>query len=170
MPIPQATPRLKRSVITSKSIMAQGRVDSRHARKRCRLRPIWPRTLLAILPGVLSGFSCMEGFASIIAGSNLHATAIGSPQQLPRDQPEKARVVLEIASPQPTRIHQQAKQPFQTAPLHPPRSLFDPARVKVKCRADRQHHRLHAVAMPGYPLFLFGTARARRTECALPKH
>ena len=80
---------------------------------------------------------------------------------LPREPEHEARVVGEVALPQPARLLGEAEEPLQAGGLHPGRGLRDEAGVEVERGADADEHgRVDAVAQRGHPLLLLGHADA----------
>src|SRR4051794_11846033 len=80
---------------------------------------------------------------------------------LPREAADEARVVAQVAVPEPARLRAEAEGPRQPRLLHPARRLGDQAGVEVEGGADaHEDRRLQAPAHRGHPLLLLGDADA----------
>ncbi len=77
--------------------------------------------------------------------------------ELQRERADEARVVAEVAPPQPARLVRQPVGPLQSRRLHPRRRLGHQPGVEVERRADAdQHRRLEQRAHLRHPLLLLG--------------
>src|SRR5579864_6956738 len=79
-------------------------------------------------------------------------------QQLAED---KFRVVNQVSSPEPPRLRQQAKQPFQAVPTHPGGRLLQSACVEIE-RLPNTHQHRHAklLSVFKHPTFLLRAAQS----------
>src|SRR5829696_2969552 len=89
----------------------------------------------------------------------------GAPAQvarvLAREAGHEARVVAQVAPPQPARLAAEPEEPLEAAALHPVRRLRHEAGVEVERRADAdEHRRLEPRAHPLHPLLLARHAEA----------
>src|SRR3712207_5658825 len=80
---------------------------------------------------------------------------------LAREAGDEARVVAQVAPPQPPRLLREAERPLEAQALEAPRGLGDEAGVEVERGADAdEDRRVEPRAHPGHPLLLLGHADA----------